>query len=88
MEATSLLFMNLKNGDAGHHTFSIYEKDESGKFSQRRSTSSTSMRMATKKRKKKSDGDGSEPSKTLIFSNNNPDGSSKDEIIAETEPAC
>ena len=75
-----------RNGDAGHHTFSIYEKDESGKFSQTQVNEFDLDENGNKSGRKKSDGDGSEPSEeALIFSNNNPDGSSKDEIIAETE---
>ena len=75
-----------RSGDAGHHTFYTYNKNPDGSFSQTVVTEFDLDENLNKSGRKKADGDGSAPPQEAFdFAENNPDGSDKNNIIAETE---
>ena len=73
-------------GTDGWHTFLTYEKDNDGVYRMKQIDSFHRDSKGNKKQKSKSDGNNSEPDYELLDNaSNNPDGTSKDSIIAETE---
>lgn len=73
-------------GTDGWHSFQTYEKDSDGTWRMTQIDSFYRDSKGNKTQKSKSDGNGSEPDYGLLENaSNNPDGTPKNSIIAETE---